>query len=143
MLPAPIANFGSGAGIWLIILGALFHMHVLVSVGIVLFAAVVFFQVVNLPVEFDASNRAKAQLVQLGIIDQDELQHVRSVLNAAAWTYVAATLQAVMILLYYILRSQRPGSPQLSARAEGCMSMSSGLSPSCTSSDRPLVSGLR
>ncbi len=100
----PIASFGSGAGIWLILLGALFHMHLLISVGIVLFAAVVFFQVVNLPVEFDASNRAKAQLVQLGIIDHDQLQHVRSVLNAAAWTYVAGTLQAVMILLYYIMR---------------------------------------
>ncbi len=100
----PIASFGSGAGIWMIILGAMFHMHVLVTVGIVAFAAVVFFQVVNLPVEFDASNRAKAQLVQLGVIDEEELVHVRSVLNAAAWTYVAGTLQSVMILLYYIMR---------------------------------------
>ncbi len=100
----PIANLGSNAGIGLIFLGFLFHMHALIVVGIVLFAGVVFFQVVNLPVEFDASNRAKAQLVQLGIIDDQQLAHVRSVLNAAAWTYVAGTLQAVMILLYYIMR---------------------------------------
>lgn len=100
----PVANIGSNAGIGLIFLGALFHMHALIMVGIVLFAAVVFFQVVNLPVEFDASNRAKAQLVELGVINHDELLHVRSVLNAAAWTYVAGTLQAVMILLYYIMR---------------------------------------
>ncbi|HEY1784132.1 MAG TPA: zinc metallopeptidase, partial [Pirellulales bacterium] len=53
-------------------------------------------------VEFDASNRAKAQLVQLGIIDSEGLVHVRSVLNAAAWTYVAGTLQSVMTLLYYL-----------------------------------------
>jgi Zn-dependent membrane protease YugP len=100
----PLASFGSGAGIWMIILGALFHMQVLVTVGIVAFAAVVLFQIVNLPVEFDASNRAKAQLVQLGVINEDQLTHVRSVLNAAAWTYVAATLQSVMILLYYLMR---------------------------------------
>ena len=57
--------------------------------GVVLFAGVVFFQLVNLPVEFDASNRAKAQLVDLGIIDQPRAGPVRNVLNAAAWTYVA------------------------------------------------------
>lgn len=64
----------------------------------------VFFQLVNLPVEFNASNRAKAQLVALGIVPHDEMGHVNRVLNAAAWTYVAGTLQSVMILLYYITR---------------------------------------
>jgi hypothetical protein len=82
----------------------LLHSHVLVMAGIALFAGTVFFQIVNLPVEFDASNRAKVQLVQLGIIDAEGLVHVRSVLNAAAWTYVAATLQSVMVLLYYLSR---------------------------------------
>ena len=102
----PVANFGSGVGIWMVILGAfLLHSAVLVQIGIVLFAAVVFFQLVNLPVEFDASNRAKAQLVDLGIIDQQGLVTVRNVLNAAAWTYVAATLQSVMILLYLVSHS--------------------------------------
>ena len=58
----------------------------------------------NLPVEFDASARAKVELVQLGIVPADEMPYVNSVLNAAAWTYVAATLQAVLTLLYYIVR---------------------------------------
>jgi hypothetical protein len=99
----PVANFGSSFGLGLVFLGAVFlHSPVLVMAGVALFAGFVFFQLVNLPVEFDASNRAKAQLVQLGIIDAEGLTHVRSVLNAAAWTYVAGTLQAVMTLLYYL-----------------------------------------
>ena len=99
----PVANFGSSAGLGLIFLGAVFlHSPLLVMAGVALFAGFVFFQLVNLPVEFDASNRAKAQLVQLGIIDAEGLVHVRSVLNAAAWTYVAGTLQSVMTLLYYL-----------------------------------------
>jgi uncharacterized protein len=99
----PVANIGSGAGLWMIILGAaLLHSPMMVMAGVVLFAGFVFFQLVNLPVEFDASNRAKAQLVQLGIINGEGLVHVRSVLNAAAWTYVAGTLQSVMTLLYYL-----------------------------------------
>jgi Zn-dependent membrane protease YugP len=56
---------------------------------------------VNLPVEIDASNRAKAQLVQLGIVPAGEMTAVNRVLNAAAWTYVAATLHSVLTLLYY------------------------------------------
>jgi hypothetical protein len=100
----PMASFGSPIGIGMIIFGAMLHYHVLITIGIVLFAGVVFFQIVNLPVEFDASNRAKAQLVQLGIINEEQLVYVRKVLNAAAWTYVAATLQSIMILLYYVMR---------------------------------------
>ncbi|MGI9177281.1 MAG: zinc metallopeptidase, partial [Pirellulales bacterium] len=68
---------------------------------IALFAGTVFFQLVNLPVEIDASNRAKAQLVSLGIVPVDDMPAVNSVLNAAAWTYVADTLQSVLTLLYY------------------------------------------
>lgn len=100
----PAANFGSGMGIGMVIFGALLHLQMLVLVGIGLFACVVFFQVVNLPVEFNASARAKHQLVQLGIIHPQELPWVNSVLDAAAWTYVAATLQSVMILVYYLVR---------------------------------------
>jgi hypothetical protein len=70
--------------------------------GIGLFACVVLFQIVNLPVEFNASSRAKQQLVALGIVPQNELAHVNRVLNAAAWTYVAGTLQSILTLLYYI-----------------------------------------
>lgn len=86
------------------ILGAVFQFGVLLWLGIILFSAVVFFQVVNLPVEFDASNRAKAQLVSLGIVSREELVYVRKVLDAAALTYVAATLQAIMTLIYLIMR---------------------------------------
>jgi len=103
-LAVPAASFGSGIGIWMIIGGAIFHAPALIWVGIAAFSAVVFFQLVNLPVEFDASNRAKAQLVSYGIVPQEEMSHVNSVLNAAAWTYVAATLQSILILLYYLWR---------------------------------------
>ncbi len=101
----PAASFGSSAGVWMIVLGAIFQpLHVLIPIGIALFACVVFFQVVNLPVEFNASSRAKAQLVQLGIVDSEQMSYVNKVLNAAAWTYVAGTLQSIMILLYYLMR---------------------------------------
>ena len=101
----PVAGFGSNVSILLIILGAFLHMNmVFIWLGIGLFATVVFFQLVNLPVEFDASSRAKAQLVGLGIINNEELVYVSKVLNAAALTYVAATLQAVLTLMYFIMR---------------------------------------
>jgi uncharacterized protein len=100
----PVAGFGSNVGMVLLVLGAFLHMGWLLYLGIGLFGAVVFFQVVNLPVEFDASARAKAQLVQLGIINEQELVYVRKVLGAATLTYVAATLQAILTLVYLILR---------------------------------------
>ena len=75
------------------------------KLAIVAFTTVVVFQLVNLPVEFDASRRAKCQLVELGIVSSVEMTHVNSVLNAAALTYVAATLQAVTTLIYFIWRS--------------------------------------
>ena len=102
----PMANVGSSVGMTLFILGMFFSsLNFLVYVGIALFSAVVFFQVVNLPVEFNASTRAKAQLVQLGIIDQEGLKYVNKVLFAAALTYVAATLQAIMTLMYFLMRA--------------------------------------
>jgi Zn-dependent membrane protease YugP len=100
----PVANFGGGISMFLLIAGALMGISQLIFLGIVFYSAVVFFQLVNLPVEFDASNRAKAQLAELGIVPAHEQAYVRKVLNAAAWTYVAGTLQAVMTLLYFILR---------------------------------------
>jgi uncharacterized protein len=104
-LAVPTASFGSNASFILIFIGAIFpFFQFLITVGILLFACVVFFQIVNLPVEFNASNRAKSQLVELGIVSPDQLVYVKKVLNAAAWTYVAGTLQAIMILLYYIMR---------------------------------------
>jgi len=105
----PVARFGSGMAIWMVILGAFLSANnpalgFLVPLGILLFSGFVFFQLVNLPVEFNASSRAKTQLVELGIVSPQELVYVNKVLNAAALTYVAATLQAVLTLLYLILR---------------------------------------
>ncbi len=70
----PVAGFGSNIGMLLLILGFVMNMPVVIWVGIGLFAAVVFFQLVNLPVEFDASNRAKAQLVEYGIVPREEMR---------------------------------------------------------------------
>ena len=65
------------------------------------------FQLVTLPVEFNASSRAKAALASTGIIqDREEMEGVRTVLGAAAWTYVAAALSAILTLLYLITRSR-------------------------------------
>jgi Zn-dependent membrane protease YugP len=96
-----VANLGSGFGITIFAIGLILSLKPLAWLGIALFAATVFFQLVNLPVELDASNRAKAQLVELGVVPQTEMPHVNRVLNAAAWTYVAATLQSILALLYY------------------------------------------
>lgn len=96
-----VANIGSGFGVILLLVGLGIGLSQLAWLGILLFGGTVFFQLVNLPVEFDASNRAKAQLVSLGIVPQAEMRAVNNVLNAAAWTYVAATLQSLLTLLYY------------------------------------------
>ncbi|WP_372726417.1 zinc metallopeptidase [Novipirellula sp.] len=98
----PAANFGSGAGIWMLLGGIWFGIPALAWIGVILFAAVVFFQVINLPVEFNASSRAREQLVAQGIIAGNEEHYVAKVLNAAALTYVAATLQSIMTLAYYL-----------------------------------------
>jgi hypothetical protein len=100
----PIASFGSNAAFGFIILGFMIQWPPLILFGILCFAAGVFFQLVNLPVEFDASRRAKAQLVELGIVPSREMVYVNRVLNAAALTYVAATLSAIFTLIYYIFR---------------------------------------
>ncbi|MBA4015665.1 MAG: zinc metallopeptidase [Pirellula sp.] len=98
----PVANFGGGISVLLLMLGLFMHLPFLFWLGIALFSGVVFFQLVNLPVEFDASNRAKRVLVSLGIVPASDMAHVNGVLNAAAWTYVAGTLQSVLTLLYYV-----------------------------------------
>ena len=100
----PVASFGSGFGIIMAMIGLMIQISTLFWLGIGLFACVVFFQLVNLPVEFNASSRAKTQLVALDIVNPSEMSYVNKVLNAAALTYVAATLQAVLTLLYFVLR---------------------------------------
>jgi len=102
-MAVPAASFGSNASFGLLIAGGLLQFPALILLGVACFAAVVFFQLVNLPVEFDASNRAREELVAQGIIAGNEEQYVAKVLNAAALTYVAATLQAVLTLAYYLL----------------------------------------
>lgn len=109
-MAVPAASIGSGLGTIVASLGVFMAMNAMpfgswvLLVGIVLFAGVVLFQVINLPVEFDASWRAKRLLVSEGIIAPVELPYVSQVLNAAALTYVAATLQSVMQLAYFIFR---------------------------------------
>lgn len=103
-LAVPMASFGSGIAPFLLILGFMMQAPFLIKIGIIGFACVVFFQVINLPVEFNASTRAKQALTQLGMVDTEGATAVRSVLNAAALTYVAATLQAILTLLYYLMR---------------------------------------
>jgi Zn-dependent membrane protease YugP len=100
----PVASFGGGISMILLMIGAVMGFFQLIWLGIILYSGVVFFQLVNLPVEFDASKRAKTQLDALGIVPAQQQEYVRKVLNAAAWTYVAGTLQAVLTLLYFIIR---------------------------------------
>lgn len=100
----PAATFGGNASFLMIIAGLILGIQSLLILGIVAFGALVFFQLVNLPVEFNASSRAKALLVEHGIVAQQDMTYVNGVLNAAAWTYVAGTLQAVLTLLYYVMR---------------------------------------
>ena len=101
----PAANIGSNFS-WIIIMaGMALHMLSLAKFGVVLFAAVVFFQVLTLPVEFDASSRAKQILFDENLVTQSEREGVSKVLSAAAMTYVAAATSAVMTLLYFMIRT--------------------------------------
>lgn len=100
----PAAQVGPTLAIILFILGAVLHSPALIVIGLLSFSMIVVFQLINLPVEFDASNRAKRVLGQLNIVDQEGALAVRDVLNAAGWTYVAATLQSILTLAYYLLR---------------------------------------
>ena len=102
-LAVPSANFGSGTGMGLIMLGVFTGMTGLIMVGVILFTAVVAFQLVNLPVEFDASARARRALVDQGMISPNEEPYVAKVLNAAAFTYVAGTVQSIVTLVFYAL----------------------------------------
>lgn len=99
----PAANFGSSAGMFIILFGVILRQPILMGLGIVVFSCVVFFQLVNLPVEFNASSRAKRLLAELGIVQAADMGAVNSVLNAAALTYVAGALQSIMTLLYYVM----------------------------------------
>ncbi len=100
----PVANIGSMVGPYLIILGILLSsFSILIDVGIVLFSAAVLFQIVTLPVEFNASNRAIKILENDMYLEADEVPAVKKVLGAAAMTYVAAAAVSVANLLRFIL----------------------------------------
>ncbi|PLS16333.1 Zn-dependent protease [Bacillus sp. M6-12] len=99
----PVANLGSNLSWVLIMIGIFAQLSGLLLIGILFMAAAVVFQVITLPVEFNASNRAMDQVVSLGIIRNDEERETRKVLNAAAMTYVAAAAVAVLELVRLIL----------------------------------------
>lgn len=99
----PVANFGSNTSIFLIIGGMLLGMAELFLVGIIFMSFAVVFQLVTLPVEFNASSRAMDQVVSVGVIRNDEERKTKKVLNAAALTYVAAALVAVAELIRFIM----------------------------------------
>ncbi len=98
----PIASFGSRLALPLVLLGIIMSFGVLIDVGIILFSAAVLFQVVTLPVEFNASRRALNVLSE-GYLDGDEIKGARKVLTAAALTYVAAVLTSLAQLLRLLL----------------------------------------
>jgi len=101
----PTASIGSNLGYFVMLAGLFMSSTNLVLVGAVLFSAVLLFQLVTLPVEFDASNRAKALVVQQGIVGTNERTGMDKVLNAAAMTYVAAVASSLATLLYFLFRS--------------------------------------
>ena len=99
----PATNLGSWAAFPLFFIGFLFSTPILMDIGIILFAGVVLFHFVTLPVEFNASHRALAQLGANGMLIEQEVRGARKVLNAAAMTYVAATAVSLLHLIRLIL----------------------------------------
>ena len=103
----PIVNFSSGASWIIFFVGILFSIPILAKIGVILFAAVVVFQLITLPVELNASNRAIDILESRAILMGDEVKGAKEVLSAAAMTYVAAALMAVSNLIRLIALSRR------------------------------------
>jgi len=102
---APTASIGSNLSWIVIFAGFIIGSLGLVKFGILLFSLVVFFQLITLPVEFNASTRAKEILSGYGIVSSGELAGVSKVLSAAAMTYVAAAASAIATLLYFLIRA--------------------------------------
>lgn len=102
----PLANIGSNLGYILVIIGLLFTSNtgsVMITIGLIAFSMAVLFQLVTLPVEFNASGRAMTLLEQQGILGGEELKHTRKVLGAAAMTYVAAAATSILQLVRLII----------------------------------------
>jgi uncharacterized protein len=103
----PTASIGSSLGYMVMFLGLILQASGVILLGALLFSAVLLFQLVTLPVEFNASSRAKALVLQHGIISQREKVGIDKVLNAAALTYVAAVVSTLMTLLYFLMRARQ------------------------------------
>ena len=103
MALVPVTGFASNAATWIFVGGMFFGLAKLAWAGIIVFGIIFLFQLVTLPVEFDASRRAKDQLISLGLIDGGERSAVSRVLGAAALTYVAAMVGAFFTLLHFIM----------------------------------------
>ena len=100
----PVCNIGAGFGLPLCILGCIFALESLVYAGLILFSLATVFQLVTLPVEFNASRRALAFIESSDLISRDEYVGAKKMLTAAAMTYVAALAQSMLQLLFYIIR---------------------------------------
>src|SRR3954463_12919026 len=103
----PVASIGSRLAVPVIFIGLILGAAGLTNVGLALFTAIVLFQLITLPVEFDASRRALVALRDGRILEVDELDGAKQVLSAAAWTYVAAFVAALSQLIYFFLASRR------------------------------------
>jgi uncharacterized protein len=103
----PVASIGSSFAIPIIFIGLILGATGLTNVGLALFTAIVLFQLITLPVEFDASRRALVALRDGRLLEADELDGAKAVLSAAAWTYVAAFVAALSQLIYFFLAARR------------------------------------
>jgi len=99
------ASFGSQLGFYVMLFGLIFQWGGMFQIGAILFAAFVLFTLVTLPVEFDASNRAKRLAVEHGLLSPQEREGMARVLDAAALTYVAAAASSILTLLYFLIRA--------------------------------------
>lgn len=100
----PVANFGSRFGLWIVVAGLLIsQLDFLITIGIILFSFAVIFQLVTLPVEFDASRRALATLSEMGILGEGEITGAGKVLKSAAMTYVASAAASILSLIRLLL----------------------------------------
>ncbi len=100
----PIARFGSHFSFYFLLAGLGLNILQLAWAGVALFGFAAVYQIINLPVEYNASSRAKKHLAALGLVDSSEMVYVRNVLGAAALTYVAAMLSAFFQFVYFFLR---------------------------------------
>lgn len=101
----PAANLGSNLSYFILLAGFIFQSQSVIIAGIILFSLTVLFTLVTLPVEYNASSRAKKLMVSAGIVSRAEASSAGEVLNAAFMTYVASAVSALLTLLYYLIRS--------------------------------------